>query len=512
MNRPLIELINVTKRYPGTIANDKVSMRVMPGAIHAVIGENGAGKSTLMKIIHGSVQPDEGQIIWKGREINFAPPQHMHALGIGMVFQHFALFEALSVLDNIHLSMPKEVARGETGNRAKAMAKRYGLMLRLDAVVGDLSVGERQQVEIIRCLLADPQLIIFDEPTAVLPPHAIDGLFQTIRSLAAEGRSVLYISHKLAEIKSLCHSATVLRGGQLVADVAIEDTPEQELAVLMTGRALPSYEHLPRTMGPVKLKVDRLSSEPRSHQEVQLNGVSFEVRAGEILGIAGVSGSGQQELFDHLSGERPSPRDDAVRIADTPVGRLSVLGRRQAGVAYVPEERHGHGAIPDLALDQNYLLSQFGTSTSWFNAMGLLKVESLRAAAQGCLRDFMVKAPDCSVTAGTLSGGNLQKFIVGREFSKKPEVLLVSQPTWGVDIASSMFIRRSLVEIAASGCAIVVSSEDMDELLQICDRLVVMANGRTSPVVAAGNMDPLRLGLWMAGMFDDQSEPEVEVA
>jgi len=511
MVRPLLELIDVTKRYPGTIANNKVSMRVMPGVVHAVIGENGAGKSTLMKIIHGSVQPDEGQIIWEGREIDFASPKQMCELGIGMVFQHFALFEALTVLDNIHLSMPRQVARSETSTRAKEMGMRYGLSLQLDAVVGGLSVGERQQVEIVRCLLADPQLIIFDEPTAVLPPHAIEGLFQTIRSLAAEGRSVLYISHKLAEIKSLCHSATVLRGGQVVADVSIKSTPEHELAVLMTGRALPTYEQLPRTVGAVKLQVDRLTSAPQSHQELRLSGVSFEVRAGEILGIAGVSGSGQRELFDHLSGERTSIRDDAVRMLGNPVGDVGVLGRRRAGLAYVPEERHGHGAVPDLTLDQNYLLSQFGAEAKWFNGMGLLKTESLRTSVLACLRDFMVKAPDSSATAGSLSGGNLQKFIVGRELSKKPEVLLVSQPTWGVDIASSLFIRRCLVELAASGCAVVVSSEDVDELLQICDRLVVMANGRTSPMVNASSIDTRQLGLWMAGMFDEHSTPEVEV-
>ncbi|WP_454740117.1 ABC transporter ATP-binding protein [Cupriavidus necator] len=503
-----MELIEVSKRYPGVIANERVSLKVRPGEIRAIVGENGAGKSTLMKVIYGSVRPDEGQIIWDGREIDFLGPQQMRELGVGMVFQHFSLFESLTVLENIILSMPDSATEAHTRVLASSVAAKYGLQLSLDSKVEGLSVGERQQVEIARCLLSKPRLLIFDEPTAVLPAPAIEALFKAIRKLAQEGCAILYISHKLAEIKALCDYASVLRNGQMVGEVKVSETPEADLAVLMTGRELPIYERYAKALGDVMLHVQSLSSTAASLEEVELVDVSFEVRTGEVLGLAGVSGSGQRELFELLSGERLSERN-AVSIGERPVGRADVKERRALGVAYIPEERVGQGALPDLSLEMNFLLSQGGAPSDDFSSFGLLRSARLSLATKATIEEFKVKTSGATAAAATLSGGNLQKFIVGRELGKRPKVLLVAQPTWGVDIASSMFIRQQIVELAREGAAVLVGSEDVDELMQMCDRIMVIAKGKVSPAIPRQEMSAQRLGLWMAGLFD---EPTISLA
>lgn len=507
MVKPLLELIEVSKRYPGVIANERVSLKVRPGEIRAIVGENGAGKSTLMKVIHGSVQPDEGQIIWAGREIDFLGPQQMRELGVGMVFQHFSLFESLTTLENILLSVPPGRTEQETRLRATSVAQKYGLQLALDSKVEALSVGERQQVEIVRCLLSQPRLVIFDEPTAVLPAPAIASLFDSIRKLADDGCAILYISHKLAEIKSLCHHASVLRGGRLVGEVTVADTPEGELAVLMTGRELSVYERPSKAPGDVVLKVVHLSSTPSTSDEVRLVDLNFEVRSGEVLGIAGVSGSGQRELFEFLCGERLSA-EGAVQVGGKSAGTVGVKKRRALGIAYIPEERVGQGALPDLSLTQNFLLSQAGASTDEFSHLGFLRSARLAEMAQATIAKFGVKCAGADSAASTLSGGNLQKFIVGRELGKRPKVLLVAQPTWGVDIASSLFIRQQITELAQAGSAILVGSEDIDELMQMCDRIMVIAKGKLSPAVSRHQMNTERLGLWMAGLFDEPATSE----
>jgi len=507
VRKPLLELIDVTKRYPGVVANHNISFRVMAGEIRAVVGENGAGKSTLMKIIYGSEHPDEGQMIWEGREIDFEGPDVMRQLGIGMVFQHFALFESLTVLDNIILSMPDNLGTEEIRKKASEAGEIYGFSLSLDNKVGGLSVGERQQVEIIRCLLTDPKLLIFDEPTAVLPPSAINSLFSTIRQLAAGGCAILYISHKLAEIKQLCSNATVLRAGKLVGNVVVQDTEEADLAVLMTGRELPVYERAERVRGALTLQVSRLSCLPRTPEDVALHDISFSVFAGEIVGIAGVSGSGQRQLFELLSGERQAVESGAVLLKGQPIGALGVKHRRGLDMAYIPEERVGHGSLPDLTLGLNYLLSQAGTKSSPYSVAGFIRFASLVAATTLNIARFKVKAAGPSATAGTLSGGNIQKFIVGREISKRPTVLLVSQPTWGVDIASSLFIRQEITRLAANGAAVLVGSEDLDELLQVSDRIMVLSKGRLSPAIPTNEMTSKKLGLWMAGLFDSDALP-----
>lgn len=500
--KPLLELIEVSKRYPGVVANEKISLKVRPGEIRAIVGENGAGKSTLMKAIYGSVRPDEGQIIWDGREISFAGPQQMRRLGVGMVFQHFSLFESLTVLENILLSMPDGTTEQQTRDLAISVSDKYVIRLALDSKVEALSVGERQQVEIVRCLLSQPRLVIFDEPTAVLPAPAIEALFETIRLLARNGCAILYISHKLAEIKTLCDYATVLRSGRVVGEVDVAKTPEAELAVLMTGRDLPLYPRSDKTLGDVVLSVSSLSSTAFSSEEVQLVDLNFEIRAGEILGVAGVSGSGQRELFEYLSGERLT-MPDAVMVVGRPIGSIDVKGRRALGLAYIPEERVGQGALPDLPLSLNLLLSQRGASTERFSSFGFLRLGILAKATKAVISTFNVKCGGTDSTAATLSGGNLQKFIVGRELGKSPKMLLVAQPTWGVDIASSMFIRHQICELARAGAAVLVSSEDIDELMQMCDRIMVMAKGRVSPTIARQEMNSERLGLWMAGLFVD---------
>lgn len=499
----LLELRDVTKRYPGVVANEGIHLCVMPGQIHAVVGENGAGKSTLMKIIYGAVKPDEGEMRWEGKHVDFVSPAETRQRGIGMVFQHFSLFETISVAQNIELCLQDSFAKGEVAARIVTLSERYGMSVDPCQRVGALSVGERQQVEIIRSLMLNPRLLILDEPTAVLSPQAVQALLATLRQLAVEGRAILYISHKLDEIKALCDCATVLRNGRVVGHVDMESTSPNQLASLMTGHQLPSYTRNVKSRGKVVLSVKDLNTPPRRLDEMPLQNIGFEVRAGEIVGIAGVSGNGQGELLDVLSGERSVHGSDVVQLMGEPAGSLSPRERRRHGFAYVPEERLGHGAVPEMSLEENLLLtSNDQTSALPLTRWGLVRTGEVRERTRAIVRGFRVKAAGSESLASSLSGGNLQKFIVGRELAQQPQVLVVAQPTWGVDIAAAMFLRQQLLDMAANGRGVLVISEDLDELMQICDRIMVMAKGRLSPSLPTEHATAEQIGLWMAGMFD----------
>ncbi len=494
-----LELIGITKRFPGVLANDNVSVCVKPGEIHALLGENGAGKSTLVKMIYGIMQPDAGEIRWDGQRTVVANPKAARALGIGMVFQHFSLFEALTVLENIALGMDAKIPARELEARIRAVMTQYGLALDPHRTVATLSVGERQRIEIVRALLLDPKLLIMDEPTSVLTPQEVEQLFEVLRKLAADGCSILYISHKLHEIKALCDTATILRGGKLVDTCDPKVETSRSMAEKMIGAGLKDIVRAPgRTLGQPKLVVSRLSTKKSGHFDVPVDGVSFTVKAGEIFGIAGVAGNGQNALLDALSGEILGNDNDAIAIDGFPLGLLDTTGRRKHGLCAVPEERNGHAAVGDFTLSDNSILT--ARNRLGMVMMGLINSGAARTYTGKVIADFAVKALGPGSTAGSLSGGNLQKFIMGREILQRPTVLVVSQPTWGVDAGAAAAIHQALVDLAAEGSAIVVISQDLDELLALCDTLAVINAGQMSEAQKVGEISVEEIGLLMGGM------------
>jgi simple sugar transport system ATP-binding protein len=501
--KPRLQLVGVSKIYPAVIANDRVDLTVLPGEIHAVLGENGAGKSTLMKMIYGVTKPDAGEILWEDRQVEIASPAAARRLGIGMVFQHFSLFETLTVAENIALAMDDRSSPAMLAPRIREVSEEYGLPIDPDRLVYSMSVGERQRVEIVRCLLQSPRLLIMDEPTSVLTPQAVQKLFGSLRRLSAEGCSILYISHKLDEIQALCDTATVLRGGRVTGTAKPREETARSLAEMMINKALPSCQLSPRVPGDVRLAIRQLSLPTADPFGVELKQIDLAVRSGEIVGIAGVSGNGQQELLKALSGEVPLKDSDALWLDDQPAGRLDPAARRALGFCFVPEERLGRGAVPELSLADNALLT--GYVPGYGKGMlrnGLIEKSVVRAFSAQIIARFNVKCGGPSAVAGSLSGGNLQKYIVGRETLLAPRMIVLAQPTWGVDIGASMLIRQAIIDLRDQGVAVLVISEELDELFMICDRLAVLADGRLSPLVPTAGTSVNQIGVWMSGNFD----------
>ncbi|HEV7255697.1 MAG TPA: ABC transporter ATP-binding protein [Mesorhizobium sp.] len=484
-------------------ACDRIDLGVASGEIHALLGENGAGKSTLVKMLFGSLEPTAGAIFWKGRPVRITSPAEARRLGLGMVFQHFSLVEALTAAENIALSLPPDTPLRAVASRAKALSEAYGLPLDPSALVGDLSVGERQRIEIIRCLLLEPELVILDEPTSVLTPQEAERLFDTLRRLKGEGKSILYISHRLSEVQQLCDTATVLRHGKVVARCDPRGETPATLARMMVGAEVAAVSRAPLAsvaQGAPLLEVRDLSREPATPFSVRLKGIRLAVTAGEVVGVAGVAGNGQTELFESLSGEHRQDAASLVRIAGEDAGRMGISGRRRLGAGFVPEERLGHGAAPRLLLSENLLLSRHATDARQFlGGGGVIRRGAVAAAARRIseLMDVRKGAPDPE--AASLSGGNLQKFIIGRELDRKPRVLVVNQPTWGVDAGAASRIRNALVELARSGSAVLVISQDLDELFEISDRIAVMHDGTLSEPLPRGEATYEKVGLLMGG-------------
>jgi simple sugar transport system ATP-binding protein len=494
-----LTLRQITKKYPSVVANDGVDLDVRPGEIHSILGENGAGKSTLMKIIYGAVKPDAGRMLWNGRELHIANPAAARQLGIAMVFQHFSLFDTLTVVENIALGLPGNTRLDQLGKQIEATARQYGLELEPQRHVHTLSVGECQRVEIVRALLARPQLLILDEPTSVLTPQAVDKLFDTLRKLASEGCSILYISHKLDEIRELCQTCTVMRAGKVTGVCDPRRETAAGLSRMMIGAEPPAIKSVPRPAGEKMLAVRNLSLAKSHPFATALADINFDLHAGAIVGIAGISGNGQQELLAALSGEDTRAAADAISFKGEPIGRLNAAVRRLRGLGFVPEERLGRGAVPDLSLAQNVLLShQTGATVR----RGLVKFGAINQLASSIISRFKVKAAGPHATAGSLSGGNLQKYIVGREVMRDPKVLIVAQPTWGVDVGAAAQIRAELVALRDAGCALLVISEELDELFEISDRMLVIAKGRVSPSIKRSEANIDLIGQWMSGLWD----------
>ena len=494
---PLLRAAGITKRFGAFLANDGIDLDLYPSQIHALLGENGAGKSTLVKIIYGLLQPDAGELRWRGAPLVLSGPAVARARGIGIVFQHFSLFENLTVAENValgiggHDPLPKVAARLEEVSRA------YGLPLDPRREVWRLSAGERQRIEIVRALMQDPRLLILDEPTAVLTPQEAGQLFAVLRRLRDEGRAILYISHKLEEVRQLCDTATILRAGRKVATCDPRKESAATLARLMVGGNVGDVAASGRVAGRVRLAVNNLSMLPDDPHGVFLRNVSLEVRGGEIVGVAGVAGNGQQELFGAISGERLATGSRDIVIDGFSVGRFDITQRRRLGAAFVPEDRLGHGTAPRMKLSDNALLT--GHAAGGMVRGGLIDRGRMLASVDATVRAFDVRKARRDPEALSLSGGNLQKFVVGREILRRPGVLVVSQPTWGVDAGAAATIRQALVDLAASGSAVLVISQDLDELFEIADRIAVMFAGRLSKPMAAATAARETLGLLMGG-------------
>ena len=504
-----LELLNISKSYNSLKANDNISLKVFPGHIHAILGENGAGKSTLMKIIYGAVQADQGQLIWNGKEMKVDSPATARRLGIGMVYQHFSLFETLTVAENIQLGLDTKFELKQLNDKIIEVSERYGLPIDPRREVHSLSVGERQRVEIIRCLLQDPSLIILDEPTSVLTPQAVQQLFKTLKQLAAQGVSILYISHKLHEIKTLCDEATILRNGVVTGHVNPQENTTQELARFMIGRELPTYQHAEyHGESECLYQVKDLSYVSDDPFGVSLEQVSLNLKSGQILGIAGISGNGQAELLSLLSGETLSPTG-SIHFLGQDISRLNAGQRRDLGLGFVPEERLGRGAVPNMTLSQNSFLTACRHGLSHF---GFIQFKKAQQFAEQCIAKFNVKAAGAHAEARSLSGGNLQKFIVGREILQNPKALIIAQPTWGVDVGASMFIRQTLIDLSRTGVAILVISEELEELFEISDQLCVLSSGKLSEVMATQDTNAEQVGLLMSGIQTSKSTAQAKAS
>lgn len=499
MTDPLLRITGLTKTYPGVVANKDVSLSIQPGEIHALLGENGAGKSTLVKAIYGLVHPDSGTMHMNGAPYAPSDPHAARAGGVAMVFQHFSLFDAMNVAENVALGMDAPPPPRVLAQWIKDVSEGYGLPLSPHKIVGDLSAGERQRVEILRCLLQDPRLLIMDEPTSVLTPHEVEILFATLRQLRSEGVSILYISHKLEEIRALCDSATILRHGQVVGTCDPRTASAREMAEQMVGARLHVPTRKSRDHGAEVLRLDGVDTPSPRAFGTALRDVSLSLSAGEVLGIGGVAGNGQEELLAAISGEL-RVEADMVRLNGAPVGDLPPGQRRGIGVLSAPEERLGHAAAPGMSLVENALLT--GATRQGLARRGVIGWGKARGFAEDIIARFDVRTPGSGAAAQQLSGGNLQKFVIGREIMQAPSVLVVNQPTWGVDAAAAASIRQALLDLADQGTAVLVISQDLDELMEIADRFCALAGGHLSQARPTQGLTVEEIGLMLGGARD----------
>jgi len=496
--KPLLQAIKLNKSFGDFKANDDVSFQIFPGEIHALLGENGAGKSTFVKLVYGLLQPDSGALLWHGETILVRGPQQARQLGIGMVFQHFSLFNALTVAENIQLAMPPGESIAQLSGRISRISEEYGIGVDPNARVHNLSVGQQQRVEIIRCLLQDPKLLIMDEPTSVLTPQEAEQLFTVLRRFAEKGMAVLFISHKLDEIRALTSRATVLRRGQVVGSVNTKGQTNRQLAEMMIGTKVKDVARQKAPANaPVLFKVNGLTRPNETVFSVALNNISLCARAGEILGIAGIAGNGQDELMTALIGEWRGQQQGVMLLNGMDITQQGPAERRVSGVGFVPEERNGHGAVPSMSLADNALLTNH--SLDGAARFGLIDLGGMRKKAAAIAAAFDVRLPGENPLASLLSGGNLQKFVVGREIIKTPKLLIVAQPTWGVDVGAAVFIRKAMLDLVSKGSAVIMISQDLEEIFAISHRVSVLHGGKLSAAVPAAKLTAQKVGLLMGG-------------
>ena len=504
----VIEMLHITKRFPGIIANDDISLQLKKGEIHALLGENGAGKSTLMSVLFGLYQPEEGEIRKDGAKVEIHDPNDANALGIGMVHQHFKLVECFSVLDNIILGVePNKMGflqKKEAREKVIALSEKYGLRVDPDAIIEDITVGMQQRTEILKMLYRDNEILIFDEPTAVLTPQEIEELMQIMRNLAKEGKSILFISHKLNEIMSVADRCTVLRKGKNVGTVDVKDTTAEGLSAMMVGRDVNFHvEKKPAQPGEVVLDVQNMVVASKTHNNNAVKGVSFKIRRGEIVCIAGIDGNGQTELAYGISGLEPI-KEGAILFNGADISRMSIRKRNTGGLSHIPEDRHKHGLVLDYSLENNIVLERY-FEPEFTSKAGFLREQNIRAYAERIIAEYDVRSGQGPITiARSMSGGNQQKAIVGREIDKNPDLLIAVQPTRGLDVGAIEFIHKQLVALRDAGKAVLLISLELDEVMDVSDRILVMYEGEI-----VGELDPKKttveeMGLYMAGAKRDE--------
>ena len=505
----VIEMLHITKEFPGIRANDDITLQLRKGEIHALLGENGAGKSTLMSVLFGMYQPEEGEIRKNGEPVKINDPNDATALGIGMVHQHFKLVDVFTVLDNIILGAETTkfgfIQRKEARKKVEELSERYGLKVDLDAKVEDISVGMQQRVEILKMLYRDNEILIFDEPTAVLTPQEIDELMNTMREFAKEGKSILFISHKLNEIMAVADRCTVLRKGKCIGTVNTADTNKQELSNMMVGRPVQlEVTKTPAKPGEAILTVENLSVPSKLHKGDAVKGVSFEVRAGEIVCIAGIDGNGQTELIYGITGlEKTS--GGSITLCGKNITKSSIHNKSAAGMSHIPEDRHKHGLILDFTLEQNMVLQRFKEKR--FQNHGFIRRDAVREYAEGLIEQFDVRSGQGPVTtARSMSGGNQQKAIIAREVDRNKPLLVAVQPTRGLDVGAIEYIHSQIVAQRDEGKAVLLVSLALDEVMSLSDRILVMYEGEI-----VGQLDPQKtnlqeLGLYMSGAKRDSEE------
>ena len=492
----ILEIDGVSKSFSDIQANNDISLYLRPGQIHALLGENGAGKSTLVKIIYGIIQPDQGSMRLNGAPFKPSTPEVARNEGIGMVFQHFSLFDSLSVLDNIILGQKGDVKKADVMQRLNFLHSEYDLYIDINKIVATLSAGEKQKVEIIRCMLQDPKIMILDEPTSVLNPSEVDKLFKFLRKLSEQGLAVLYISHKLHEIKELCDTSTILRNGKVVKSCDTASVTINDLAQLMVGKALESKIKLSKPKEMKVLNIKNISYTNPDIYGVSLKEINFSVNYGEIFGIAGISGNGQSELMKILSGEIGLTEEDEILFYDEAISALSINDRRKRGIVFIPEDRLGHSAVSNLSLIENLLLTKLWDDNFFSN--GVIDFKHSEQKTNDVIKRFNVQCNNAGSLASSLSGGNLQKFVVGREVIDMPKLVICEQPTWGVDVGSASLIHNFLIEISNAGSTVLIISQDIDELRNICHRMAIISNGGLSKSYEVSKITPENIALEMA--------------
>ena len=505
---PAVELRGIVKRFPGVVANDGVDFTLATGEVHALLGENGAGKSTLMNILDGLYQPDAGEILIDGRPVAFRSPRDAIAAGLGMVHQHFTLVASMTVTENVIIGLDRPRFRLDLGHHdaeVARLAEAHGLRINPRLKVWQLSVGERQRVEILKVLYRGARVLIMDEPTAVLAPQEIDDLFRTLRSMTAAGRSVVFISHKLGEVLAIADRISVMRRGRITAaSLPAAGATQAQLATLMVGREmLESLQRTPMPAGKPVLALEGVEADSDKGLPA-LRGVSLEVRSGEIVGIAAVAGNGQSELAEVITGLRPCR--GRVLVGGEDVANRPVRETIQRGVAHVPEDRTGVGTAPNLSLVDNLIMKRYRASPigrGWTIDMG-----AARAAASQLKDSYDIAAPSIETQARLLSGGNIQRLILAREIESKPRLMIAVQPTRGLDVGAVESAHRLLLERRAAGAAILLISEDLDEILALSDRVAVMYEGRIVGITKAAEADIARIGLLMTGGTSADQAPE----
>ena len=496
----LIAVTGITKSFSNNLANSNIRLSLNHGEIHALLGENGAGKSTLVKIIYGLISPDSGSMKLMGQNYEPKNPKDARKKGIGMVFQHFSLFNALSVYENIAIGLDNNFLENDLKSRVIELSRKYGLPLNPDDIVGNLSAGQQQRIEIVRCLLQNPKLLIMDEPTSVLNPLEVEQLFCTLKKLASEGTSILYISHKLNEVKELCEKATVLRNGKVVETCITNDFSASELAELMVGSTVKNTVKDGGEQGEVILKIQNLYQDSQDSYGTSIKNLSLEIKSGQILGIGGVAGNGQEELMASLSGEQ-HPKKGKIFYNGRLINNLNAEERRALGIFSAPEERLGHASCPEMKLSENVLITC--ANTAKLTKYGLIQKRLTENLTTKIISEFDVRTSGTSALASSLSGGNLQKFVIGRELLQNPKLLIINQPTWGVDAAAARFIRQSIINLAKDGTAVVIISQDLDELIEISDDFTALVGGKISEPRKMSELKLKVIGEMMSGISND---------